>query len=564
MVQWVNAEEAVIRGQAVNKLLDQSPLLLDEVLQAHYSYGYLLASWDSIGMLEDTLLVNITPGPLVRWVNLHTDSIDNLLLQGAGLRRIDFEGKVYDHNKVLSTMDDLLRYAEENGFPFATVKLDKLHFEDSLLEANLLLDLGRQLVFDSIVIQGDALLSQNYLQQYTGLDAGTRYKESLVTDLDKRLNELPFVRRTQPSVVKFSGASALPVVYLDARNANRFDFILGFLPNNEITGRLIVTGQGMLVLQNAFGQGEKIDIRFSKLESSTKSLQLSGAYPYLPSVPLGIEGAFDLFLKDSTFLERKARPGLLYQLNGNNRLRVFASFYNSDVLSVYTALLVVSKQLPANADMQVRTYGMEVALEDLDYRYNPRKGWSLQTGASAGRKLIRKNAAITGLSDPLQPEFDYNTLYDSIQLSTLAFEYQYDAQLFLPIGRSATTLIRLRGAANLNTELFSNELYRIGGNTILRGFDELSLFVSEYHIATLEWRYLLTQNGYAALFFDQAYTVNRALDNALYDAPLGFGASLAFETKAGIFGLSYALGTQRGNPVLVRNAKIHFGYVNYF
>ncbi len=564
MVRWTNAEDAVIKSQSVNRLLEKKPLLLQDILQLHYSNGYLLAAWDSIGSDADTVLVRIRPGAPVRWVDLHTDSIDNLLLQGAGLRRLDFEGKVYDHLRVLSVMEDLLQYAEENGFPFATVRLEELSFEDSLLEANLMLDLGRQLIFDSVVVQGDALLSQNYLQQYTGLEAGTPYKESIVMDLDKRLNELPFVRRTQPSVVKFSGASALPVVYLDARNANRFDFILGFLPNNEITGRLIVTGQGLLVLQNAFGQGEKIDVRFSKLESSTKSLQLAGAYPYLPSIPLGIEGAFDLFLKDSTFLERRARPGLLYQLNGNNRLRVFASFYNSDVLSVDTALIVVGKQLPANADMQVRTYGMEVALEDLDYRYNPRKGWSIQTGASAGRKQIRKNAAITGLTDPFEPDYDFNTLYDSIQLNSLAFEYNYDAQVFLPIGRAATSLIRVRGAANLNTELFVNELYRIGGNTILRGFDELSLFVSEYHIATIELRYLLTQNGYAALFFDQAYTVNRALDATQYDAPLGFGASLAFETKAGIFGLSYALGSQQGNPVLVRNAKIHFGYVNYF
>jgi hypothetical protein len=45
---------------------------------------------------------------------------------------------------------------------------------------------------------------------------------------------------------------------------------------------------------------------------------------------------------------------------------------------------------------------------------------------------------------------------------------------------------------------------------------------------------------------------------------LGFGAGLTFETKAGIFGLSYAVGKQNSNPLDFRSSKIHFGYVNIF
>ena len=48
------------------------------------------------------------------------------------------------------------------------------------------------------------------------------------------------------------------------------------------------------------------------------------------------------------------------------------------------------------------------------------------------------------------------------------------------------------------------------------------------------------------------------------DFPFGIGAGINFETKAGIFGLNYALGSQNNNPLSIKNAKIHFGYVNYF
>jgi hypothetical protein len=122
----------------------------------------------------------------------------------------------------------------------------------------------------------------------------------------------------------------------------------------------------------------------------------------------------------------------------------------------------------------------------------------------------------------------------------------------------------MRGAANLNEQLFENERYRIGGNNLMRGFDELSILVSEYHVATIEARYLLSRNAFAGIFGDLGYTVDRTAPIPVFQQPFGFGAMLTFETKAGIFGLTYALGGSKENPVLFRNAKIHFGYINYF
>ena len=73
-----------------------------------------------------------------------------------------------------------------------------------------------------------------------------------------------------------------------------------------------------------------------------------------------------------------------------------------------------------------------------------------------------------------------------------------------------TLLLQTRGAAIINNYLLQNELYRIGGTTLLRGFDEQSIVVSQYHIGTFEFRYLLSQNAYASIFADGGYTENAA------------------------------------------------------
>jgi hypothetical protein len=39
---------------------------------------------------------------------------------------------------------------------------------------------------------------------------------------------------------------------------------------------------------------------------------------------------------------------------------------------------------------------------------------------------------------------------------------------------------------------------------------------------------------------------------------------MAFETKAGIFNISYAIGKRNDVNLNLRQAKIHIGYVNFF
>jgi hypothetical protein len=48
------------------------------------------------------------------------------------------------------------------------------------------------------------------------------------------------------------------------------------------------------------------------------------------------------------------------------------------------------------------------------------------------------------------------------------------------------------------------------------------------------------------------------------DKPYGLGAGLNFETKAGIFSFTYAVGSLQDEPLSFKEAKIHFGLVNLF
>jgi outer membrane translocation and assembly module TamA len=104
----------------------------------------------------------------------------------------------------------------------------------------------------------------------------------------------------------------------------------------------------------------------------------------------------------------------------------------------------------------------------------------------------------------------------------------------------------------------------IGGYKLLRGFDEESIYASDYAVGTLEYRYLIGMNSFLFSFVDLGWAKNNIPTYSFSSSYIGVGLGLAFETKAGIFNISYAVGKQDNNSFSLREAKIHLGYVNFF
>ena len=235
---------------------------------------------------------------------------------------------------------------------------------------------------------------------------------------------------------------------------------------------------------------------------------------------------------------------------GNNYLKAFVNDKESDLQS--TEGLENITVLPPYADIATLSYGASIHFEKLDYRLNPRRGFALDVIGSTGNRKIQKNSAINPIA------------YDSIHLNSVIYQGEMNLDYFFPLGGAHIINLGNRTAYIYNPELFTNELYRIGGLKSLRGFDEESIYASAYSMFKIEYRYLLEQNSFLFLFINEAWYENKSRNYFSTDTPFGFGAGINFETKIGIMSVSYALGKQFDNPIYFKNAKIHFGIVNYF
>jgi outer membrane protein assembly factor BamA len=531
-----------------------SAILREEQIKSYFNSlhedGFLTASSDSFRISKDTLILLISKGEQYKWMEIRNDNVDEIALTSAGFREKNFANRPLNFRKIAAILDKTLSYYENHGYPFARVKLDSLDQVNNKTKAVLHVEKGNFFKIDSVTWKGTAKISKKYLYNYIGIKPNDVYNEAAIRQMENRLKELPFVTAYRPVDVFLLEETALVRLYLNDRKASNFSGMVGFLPNNDESGKLLLTGEANLKLKNSLGRGESIDAEWRRLQVSTQSLNVRVAWPFLFNLPLGVDGIFNLYKRDTTFLNVQRNIGVQYLMKGTDYLKAFLDNKSSSLLS--TNGLQNLLELPDYADVRSNLYGLELSLTRLDYRLNPRKGIRLLARSGVGFRNIDKNAGLD------------QDLYNNLVLRSIQYNGYLDFDGFIPLFRQSTINLGLNGAFLSGQNLFENELSRIGGNNLLRGFDEESIFASSYAVLNAEYRYLMEENSFLFLFGNAAWYENVAVNRNVRDLPYGFGVGTSFQTKAGIFTISYALGSQFGNPVGFRNAKVHFGITSLF
>ncbi len=558
LVIWPDSAAALIKDipSTISDSNSVEPVLESIVSQLRW-LGHLESAVDQIQLRDSTLEIQLHLGPIYHWMPLDLAEIPENLLRDLGFQKFKWEKTPVRLTQLQSWQQEILAYAENNGYPFAAVQLEPFLTEKNELGGKLRFGLGPNIRLDTLQVVGDIELSTFYIQSYLGLEPGQAYNQEKLNQSEKRLRDLPFVQVKQGTDLQFFKDKVRPVFHLQKKKASRFDFIIGVLPNNSQTGRLLVTGDLEGELINAFGKGERLYAHFEQLRPATQELELALAYPYLFRLPFGTEVAFNIYKRDSAFLDVELDVGIQYLLEGGNYLKVFWQQQNSNLLNINEALLLQRQELPQQLDIRQSIFGLQLYLQRLNNRFNPRRGWITEFRAGAGNKRIRRNVQIE--------EIGLGPLYDTLQLNTLQFQIEGQIAAYFPLFRRST----LKVGANLGLLLsdgliYQNEQYRVGGNRLLRGFDEEFFFATNYLVATLEYRLLLSENAFLFAFGDAAWLENRTVAQAQVTYPYSMGAGISLETSAGLFSISLAYGKEQNTTFNLNNPKVHFGYISLF
>jgi len=526
--------------------------------------GYPVASVDSIATVASNTMIDLYVGSKYALVNLRTDSIEQAALNDIGFTDKSFLNKPLDFNQLQTLQKKLLAYYEKTGYPFAAVYLDSISISDDKVSAVLRSDKSVLYHVDSIRVYGKANIKTKFLQHYLDIPNGSIYNKNTLGLVDKRISELTYVTQVQPSDITMLGKGSVLNLYLAPKPNSQVNFLVGFLPGSGDDNKLQLTGDVNLDLKNLLGGGESILLKWQQLQKKSPRLNLGFNQPYIFNSPFGLDFLFDLFKKDSSFLQINAQAGVQYALSALQSGTFFLQFQNTSLLTggIDTNVVKALKRLPDNIDVKAVNAGLTYNYINTNYRLNPRQGNELSMTASVGIKNIKRNNEITGIKDPA---FNYTSLYDSLKSRSYQLRFKVYGAHYFPFGKYTALKTSLSGGALFSPYIFRNEVYQIGGYRLLRGFDEESIYATRYLVGSVEYRLLVNTNSYVFFFADGGVVKNKYQLVNLKNNFISTGLGLLFETKLGLLNISFAVGKRddvRFN--LSQATKLHFGYINYF
>ena len=524
--------------------------------------GYISASVDSVWEDSSSVSILLFIGKKYKWDSLHVDEKNWLLLNNLGYSKTSFNNKPFDQQKVNVVYNQLLDYFSNSGYPFAKIFLDSVQMNDNSISATLKIERGELYHVDTINIYGNVKLTKNFVTHYLGIDEKSVYQQSKIDKINGRFAELMFVQQSQPYSLRMLNTGAELNFYLQNKASNQVNALIGFLPANQQNGgKLLVTGEAQLNLHNPFGNGETLAVDWQQLQPKSPRLDLLFERPYLFHSSLGFKTNFELYKRDSFFLNIHFQAGVFYNISTKQSVSVFVQLNKSNVLSVDTTLVILTRQLPDVIDYTETSLVFAYSFNNTNYRFNPRKGNELTFTTSFGKKYIHENNSILAIKDT---SFNYKTLYDTVQQNGYTFRSTLSAAHYFPLGKQATFKTAFNGGWFQSPNYFQNELFQIGGFRLLRGFDEESIYTNLYAVGTFEYRYLIGQNSWYFVFTDAGYAAYQSSTTNFHHTYLGVGTGLAFETKTGIFNISYAVGKRNDLNFDLRQSKIHIGFVSLF
>ncbi|MFW6225162.1 MAG: BamA/TamA family outer membrane protein, partial [Bacteroidota bacterium] len=256
---------------------------------------------------------------------------------------------------------------------------------------------------------------------------------------------------------------------------------------------------------------------------------------------------FNLFKKDSSFLNYETDIGLRFYHEGRNYFRLFWNAEASDPISTLGQNINNSDF----AKFRKNYFGLGIFQNQLDKQLNPSSGLLFDVRLAYGN--VRRWLKETDKNSELKAKLDMSFFISVSKSMTIHL-------------RNQTAFINQYSGKKDSAGLFlTNELFRIGGLNTLRGFDEESIFAHWYTVGTIEYRFLLDQGSSFYFFYDQAfYEAMYQNKQFVEDAPLGLGVGFHLSTPAGLLKINYAFGKQFDNPLDMRAGKIHLGISTRF
>ncbi len=437
------------------------------------------------------------------------------------------------------------RYAAEGyGLAQVTVTHLDLTFDDAGTPAGIALalrvDEGAAVVLRGVEMGEGVRTRSGYAARLMGLRVGEPLRVFDPAAFQERLEKTRLFTRVGLPQVLLDGQNGA-TLRLDVEEAppGAFDLVLGLQPGAAGESATFV-GTGHLLLQNLFGTGQLYELQLNRLPGQVSRLFARASVPFVLGLPLRLDARFDGTQQDSAYGAQQYRGSAA--IGGVGREVLLTVSREAVKPGVGGARVQNGRQRVARSSATF--VGIGFHLSDLDVPYNPRRGYVWETLLEHGTRQRTRTVE------------DNGTLVRE-RTATRQERLTTQARLYRPLARRVVGAAGLDGYALLSDAYEESELFRLGGATTLRGYDE-DRFRPRYAARGFaEVRLLLDRLSYAFLFADVAYLDQPEATgvSSLRGVYPGYGLGVQVSTGVGLVVATYAASPESGWA----SGRIHLG-----
>ncbi len=484
--------------------------------------GYFLSRIDSILQEGEKYIAYLNLDKKVDSVFLKYNGINKQILQKYNFKKNYIKIPI---NQLEEILNEITTFQELKGNAFSKIKLKKLRISNNILYAEINLISFKKRTIDKIIFKGYENFPKSFIKNYLNVNSKTTFNKKKLIEISKFSKGLDFVSETKSPETLFTKDSTFIYVYLKKIKGSSFDGLINF--TSQENGKLQFKGYLDLKLKNTLNKGEQLNLLWNNFGNEKQEFSISVQTPYIFNSKLTPEFTFSIYKQDSTFLNTNLNANLKYQIKDNTNL--FATFNSEDSQNNTEA---ISNNISTYKNYFIG-FGYEYKITKNDVFKNDT--FFLNINPSFGKRKTINNAS------------------QQIKISTTL-------TYLLALNRKNNIYFRNKTGLLNSTNYFENELFRIGGNKSIRGFNEQSIFVKNYLLQNIEFRYQTSKSSYLYTITDLALITTTVSKEKLYS----FGLGYLFNTNNSQVNISTAVGTNTKNTIDFKNTQFFVNWVNFF
>jgi hypothetical protein len=484
--------------------------------------GYFLSVVDSLVLKQKNYFAFFNMNQKVDSVILKQKNFPEEILRTFNFKQQKIKMPI---NQLAVFLNKISETFESKGNSFSKIRLKNITILKKVLYADIAFNASKERKINKLILKGYENFPSSFIKNYFNIKEEMVFNKKKLNEISRLSKSLNFVSEIKAPETLFTKDSTFVYVYLKKNKGNSFDGLVNLA--SQENGKLKFNGYIDLKLRNILNKGERFNLLWNSFGNERQEFAIATKIPYIFNSKLSPELNFSIYKQDTTFLNTKFNSNLQYQIKSNASL--FVSFTQAN-----------SESLTNVASQNIETFTSTFL--GLGYQY------TMPTN-----DLFRNNIFFLNINPSFGNRKSENNSFRQIKLEgTISY--------LLDISKRSSIYLKNKTGVLNSENYIQNELFRIGGNNSIRGFNEQSIFVKDYVIQNIEYRYLLSNDAFIYSITDLALIATPNTTEKL----MGLGIGYLFNTNNAQINISTTLGTDSRNPINFKNTQLFINWVNFF